>query len=98
MPKANCRDGRDVFQEYQDARGSVALQAGRLLDIDATGSDQVCDTFAINEEYRDMRDLYNSGELAFVANVGVLNKPLTKHDDYMGEANVQLFAHNTMKG
>lgn len=94
VPRANCIDGRNVYQEYQEARGSLALSGGDLLDIDATGSNQVCDTFAVNKGYTHIHELYNAGDALFVANVGVLSKPLTKHDDYGKESNVGLFAHN----
>ena len=97
VPRSDCRDGRDVYQEYKNARGSVALKKSSLLDIDATGSNQVCDTFAVNSKYAYLQQLYNEGQALFIANAGVLNKPLTKHDDYKKDANVQLFAHNHMR-
>jgi len=96
VPRSNCRDGRNVYQEYRQARGSVGLSTSNLLDIDATGSNQVCDTFAVNSKYAYIQQLYNAGQALFVANAGVLNKPLTKHDDYEKNAGVQLFAHNHM--
>ena len=96
VPRSNCRDGRDVYREYKNARGSLALGTSDLLDINASGSNQVCDTFAINTNYAHIHQLYNDGHALFVANAGVLNKPLTKHDDYDKEAKVQLFAHNHM--
>ena len=97
VPRSNCRDGRDVYKEYKKARGSVALGTSSLLDIDATGSNQVCDTFAVNSNYPYLQQLYNEGQALFVANAGSLNKPLTKHDDYNKGANVQLFAHGHMR-
>ena len=95
VPKSNCRDGRSVYEEYKNARGSVALAARDLLDIDATGSNQICDTFAVNKNYAYIRELYNEGHGLFIANAGVLNKPSTKHN-YKENAKVQLFAHNHM--
>lgn len=96
VPRSNCRDGRDVYTEYKNARGNVGLSTSSLLDIDATGSNQVCDTFAVNKNYAYIQQLYNDGKALFVANAGVLNKPLTKNDNYGKESKVQLFAHNHM--
>ena len=94
VPKANCLDGRDVYGEYKSARGLLALDENDLVDIDATGSNQVCDTFAVNKNHGLIHELYSAGEALFVSNMGVLSKPLTKHDDYGSESNVGLFAHN----
>ena len=40
-----------------------------------------------------LKSLYDDGKLNFVANAGLLAKPVTT-SDYSGETPVQLFAHN----
>ena len=42
-----------------------------------------------------MSDLYLDGKLKFVANTGLMAKPVTTAD-YRGDTPVQLFAHNAM--
>ena len=42
-----------------------------------------------------MSDLYLDGKLKFVANAGLMAKPVTTAD-YRGDTPVQLFAHNAM--
>ena len=41
--------------------------------------------------------MYNNSEALFVANAGVLTKPMNKFDNYVRDSNFQLFAHNTMQ-
>jgi len=97
VPKGNCKEGKDMFQEYSRARGRVALDASELLDIDASGSGQICDKFGVNNDFPLLHTLYNEGKAIFFANTGVLSKPLTKYDDWMKESKIQLFAHNHMR-
>ena len=48
VPKGKCI-GKDMYREYKSARGIKALGDSELLDIDTTGSGQVCNTFGINK-------------------------------------------------
>ncbi len=49
VPKGNCAGGKNMYNEYVSARGPQALPESHLLDIDASGSGQVCDTFGVHK-------------------------------------------------
>ena len=83
----------DLYEEYRNARGEVALAKDKLLTID-TSSSQNCSKFGIHPNLPLLRDLYDDGEAIFLANIGVLTEPVTK-DDYEDKTLTQLFAHNT---
>lgn len=93
VPKGLCAVG-DQYQEYSNARGSHTIAKTNLDSISTTG--QNCAEFGVNKEFGLLTDLYNKGEALFVANMGVLSKPMNKHDDWKDETSFQLFAHNTM--
>ena len=96
VPKANCQDspaGVDMYQEYRTVRGDqIALDQGSLIGIDATGSNQPCDTFGVNSKFPLAASLYDEGQAMFFANTGVLEEPVNKYN-YEG-INTRLFAHN----
>ncbi len=48
VPTGSCT-GKDMYREYKSARGRHALSQDDLLEIDATGSGQVCNKFGINK-------------------------------------------------
>lgn len=50
--------------------------------------------FGINPDLPVLRDLYNAGDLAFHANVGVLFDEVTQ-DNWQDVTKTQLFGHNT---
>jgi len=89
----NCVGGKDMYQEYANIRGVVAIPQNDLLTIDATSSNQVCNTFGVHPDLPFVQSLYNSNDAIFFANTGMLNEPLTKNDDW---ENGMLFAHNHM--
>lgn len=74
VPKSGCSDGRDYYKEYQTKRGKVALKADELLSIDARSSNQVCDTFGVNNNFPLLQKLYQEKEAIFFANTGALGK------------------------
>jgi uncharacterized protein (DUF1501 family) len=88
--------GGDMYQGYKDIRGSRALEPDKLLDIDATGSNQPCDTFAVNSAIPVLQKLYGEGDALFLANTGVLQKLVTK-TDWQGETKTRLFSHNSQQ-
>ena len=75
---------------------SVSLKKDALLPIDASSSDQPCSVFGLHPSLPVLQELYQNGTALFVANIGVLNKPVTK-TNYMRETATQLFAHNASK-
>ena len=85
----------NVYDRYKKIRGSVGLPLNRLLEIPANNPAQPCISFGIHENLPALKNLYDNKKLNFVANAGLLARPVTV-DDYRGETPVQLFAHNAM--
>ncbi len=84
-----------MFDEYTNVRGDIALGFDNLHTIDTSSSGQVCDTFGLHESLPFIKSLYDSEELTFLANVGVLQQPVTKSNWRQGHSDTRLFAHNT---
>jgi uncharacterized protein (DUF1501 family) len=80
------------FTAYQACRGGVALTPARLLSpiSDAGGN-----PYALHQSMPELNQLYASGRMAFVLNVGALNRPLTR-DEYRQGASAppNLFSHS----
>ncbi|KAL7539583.1 hypothetical protein ACHAXR_009408 [Thalassiosira sp. AJA248-18] len=84
--------------EYVLARGAThAIPVDRLNVISALGSGQACTEFGVNEHFPVLSELYKTGELSFFANVGMIARPMTKHDNWQSESGFTPFAHNTMQ-
>ncbi len=82
------------YAEYAAARGELAWAANRLQGITATGQ-ATGRAFGMPAELSPLRDLYEAGQAAIVANVGPLVRPITKAD-YIAGVGVpaKLFSHN----
>jgi cullin-associated NEDD8-dissociated protein 1 len=96
VPHSEC-GSFDLFQNYQDIRTSAALKKGDLLSIDvpAWNNAQPCKKFGVIGKMPFLRELYNSSEAAFIANIGALVEPLTK-STYLSKSTkkpIALFAH-----
>ena len=88
-------EGQTVLDQYYSERTSIAADVGeRWRVIDATG--QPCSQFAVHQDLAIVHDLYKQGDLAFFANAGVLNRPVTKYN-YWEKTRTALFGHNTMQ-
>jgi len=85
--------------------GSAALDKDRLLQIPVPiparsseeSTPQPCDTFGVHPSMPSLKAMYDSGEAAFLANVGTLIKPLTKEEfntNKPGTIPESVFAHN----
>jgi len=86
-----------LFEEYKAARGELLyLSSDEIVTIDASGSDQPCDTFAVNKHLADLADIYSDGDAIFFSNIGHLNSPVTKKN-FNEETTTQLFSHYTMR-
>eukprot|EP00538_Stauroneis_constricta_P006114 CAMPEP_0119557550 /NCGR_PEP_ID=MMETSP1352-20130426/9190_1 /TAXON_ID=265584 /ORGANISM="Stauroneis constricta, Strain CCMP1120" /LENGTH=2298 /DNA_ID=CAMNT_0007604673 /DNA_START=349 /DNA_END=7245 /DNA_ORIENTATION=+ len=89
------QDGLNLLEQYNLERTTIALSdAERFRIIQA--QNQPCDEFAIHPDLPIVEQLYKDGELAFFANMGVLDTPVTK-DNYYSLTRTDLFAHNTMQ-
>jgi len=93
-------DGKTVRDQYLEQRGAIAFDetSGEFdLNIDARESNQPCSQFAVHDELKIVKELYDTNELAFIANAGIINsRGMTKHN-FHGLTRSQLFAHNTMQ-
>jgi len=99
VPLDDCGNAGDKFEEYRTVRGAVALEKGYLKRISAKGSAQVCDTFGVHPSLPTLHSLYESGDAAFIANVGPLVEPTSKEAFHAKTARRPpgLFAHNVQQ-
>jgi uncharacterized protein (DUF1501 family) len=81
------------YAEYQRVRGTtLGLPQNALGLVHARGGK---DVYGLHPQLGDLRGIYEQGKLAFVANVGTLTKPITKHEYQQGSAvPVNLFSHS----
>lgn len=97
----------DVYDRYRKVRGQSGISEGlglplsRLLEIQANSTDQPaqpCSSFGIHENLANFQSLYNSKELLFVSNAGLITQPSTKdnYQDSVSWNNIRLFAHDAM--
>ncbi len=87
-------DSDDYYDAYLEQRGNRALDRDAVLKIDS-GTDK----YGIHPSMGEVRDLYNAGNLAFIANVGSLKEPTTTQNyiDRSVELPPKLFSHITQK-
>lgn len=96
---SNAPDGTDTYEQFRDIRGRTSLSEGvglprsRLQPIQANNPDQPCEVFGVHENLPIFKELYDAGDLGFVANAGLLAKPTTR-STYNADTPTQLFAHN----
>lgn len=84
------------YSEYSQVRGIAGLNFNQLLPIDAAGSSQPCDTYGIHEDLPIMKELYDNGDVSFIAGIGVLTSIVNKQN-YAEKTLTQLFAHDKSK-
>jgi uncharacterized protein (DUF1501 family) len=66
---------RDQHRAYQSARENLALDAKSLLQVNGLSSDG--HGLGLHPGMPELRDLYAKGELAFLTNVGTLQRPFS---------------------
>ena len=64
-----------AYNEYATIRADLALSQGSLLPLD--GTDNAGQQYGVHPAMPEVAQLYNAGQLAFVANVGTLVEPIT---------------------
>ena len=96
VPHSNCGP-HDLYKEYADIRGEIALDKEDLLTIDV--DNQPCQQFGLHPKMPFIKELYDDGDAAFLANIGALVEPVTKQEykDKSKELPPNLFAHNIMQ-
>lgn len=88
-------NGLNLRDQYNNERSSIAFtddERTRIIDV----TNQPCEQFAVHPDMSIVETLYNDGSLAFFANIGQVDVPVTK-DDYYASTRTELFAHNTMQ-
>mmetsp|Transcript_10203 Transcript_10203/g.21320 ORF Transcript_10203/g.21320 Transcript_10203/m.21320 type:complete len:551 (+) Transcript_10203:1-1653(+) len=91
-----CTGIKDMYAEYQQVREEIALPKSSLLEIDASTSNQICDSFGLHPKLKAVQGMYNDGDLLFFTNTGVLTKETDK-ENWRRDTVTQLFAHNWMQ-
>lgn len=98
-----CERGNDagipLDEQYKSERGDLALtnaERSHIIQVDAKW-DQPCSQFAIHPAMELLKELYDEGDLTFLANVGVVGEAGMTKKDYRDKTKVQLFAHNAMQ-
>ncbi|MEM7798006.1 MAG: DUF1501 domain-containing protein [Chloroflexota bacterium] len=76
------------YGEYATIRSDLALPSGDLLPLSGTTADGR--SFGLHPAMPELAQLYNSGDAAFVANVGTLVEPTTKSGIESGMAKLPL--------
>ncbi len=66
------------YQEYAKTRADLALSKSQLLSLNAGENNGR--TLGIHPNLTEVQSLYNTGDLAFLANVGTLVKPTTTQE------------------
>jgi uncharacterized protein (DUF1501 family) len=88
-------NGQTLREQYDAERTTVAFSDDeRTRIINATK--QPCVEFAIHPKLEIVEKLYKEGDLAFFANAGVLNVPVTK-GNYYKVTKTSLFDHYSMR-
>ena len=85
------------YQNYATIRANLALAQSSLLPIMAkTGNVP----YGLHPQLPGLQALFNSGQLAVVANVGTLSQPVTRSQYQQGSVTlpVNLFSHSDQQG
>jgi len=99
VPHSQC-GAHDLNAEYAEVRQGAKIPKDQLLQISVPSGTQPCNTFGVHPAFPTIKDLYDRGEVAFMANMGALVEPITKADYFakplLKELPPSLFAHNIM--
>ncbi len=83
------------YDAYAASRQNLAIPSDQLLDINpVSGAENM--SFGLHPAMTGIRDLFESGQGAFIANVGPLVEPTTRDQFFNGSVALppQLFSHN----
>ena len=69
VPHSSCEGGKNMYQEYANARTNRALPKEELYKISVPDGNQPCDNFGVHPSLTKLADRYKkAGDAAFVAN------------------------------
>jgi cullin-associated NEDD8-dissociated protein 1 len=75
----------DLYDEYKAVRGNVALSKSELLQIEVPVGTQPCSKFALNPKFINTHQLFENGEVSWVANIGTMIEPMTVEEFKLGK-------------
>lgn len=81
------------YATYKAARGNLAESAASLLPISALGTSS---SYGVHPAMAALQQRFDKGDLAFVANIGPMVRPVTKQEFLTNQAPLppHLFSHN----
>jgi uncharacterized protein (DUF1501 family) len=100
VPTNGCTGGQgtDLWAQWASQRGDNTIAKSTLLPVAADVSVQPCSEFGIHPSMPTLQAEYNSGDAAFIANVGALVQPVTKYTLANGAPRPpSLYSHNTQR-
>lgn len=89
--------GETVDAQYRRIRSDLALTEREMESTTIQASGQPCGTFAIHPDMPFIKELYDEGSLAFLANVGIVDTIEMDKNNYDAVSVSTLFGHNTMQ-
>jgi hypothetical protein len=85
-----------VSEQYLKHRGPMAFQGSAEFSVRISATGQPCSQFALHDELTFVKELYDSQEMLWVANSGVVNQNGMTKSNFFSKTKTQLFAHNAM--
>lgn len=95
--------GDTEYAQYSDTRGGtdrnaggIALTQDSIIELSNVSGDHNR-RLGVNPGMQALADLYEAGDLAFIANVGTLIKPIANRDEYRNNSSLRppgLFSHS----
>lgn len=84
-------EGATVKEQYLEHRGNVAFdQSAGEFDLRIAATGQPCSEFAIHDELDYVQELYNDGEMLWVANAGVVNQNGMNKENFNAKTKTQV--------
>ena len=86
--------GNDEYNEYATVRTNLAIPQNQLLPLNPLNS--INKDLGLHPNLPDLKQIFDNGDLAFIANVGALVEPLTKslYQNKLRQVPVGLFSHS----
>lgn len=81
--------GNAGFSDYTSTRGQIALSQSSMFNITDEGGDD----YHLNGAMSGVRDMFEGGDLSFVANIGTLVERLSIADFGQGQKPLGLYSH-----
>ena len=75
--------GDDVSVAPED---TVAIQKSRLLPVNVPDGTQPCNVFGVHPSMALLKELYEAGDAAFIANIGSLIEPISSRAEYRAKS------------